>query len=257
MVGSLSQNATDDLENGGNDCPNSIQFTYDTYEELLVQLRSRGYEFTSYGGPIDDGEILLRHDVDWSPKRATKMAQLESDNDVTATYFFLLSSPFYNTLCQETRNAIDRITSLGHDIGLHFSPHQYWSSEPTNEDLVAAVDKERNILSMAIEEPIDAVSFHIPPDWVLKRSYEGFVSTYEERFFTSIAYRGDSNQRWRGSPPFADGFPDRLQILVHPGLWAESDQSFAERLYRERDNRFRSLSGFLNHQFIDDNVSRS
>ncbi|WP_254523834.1 polysaccharide deacetylase family protein [Natrinema caseinilyticum] len=257
MVGSLSQHEEADSVSAGTEDSNPIQFTYDTYEELLVQLRSRGYEFTSYDGSVTDGEVLLRHDVDWSPQRATKIAEIEADAGVSATYFFLLSSPFYNALYEENRDAIDRITSLGHDVGLHFSTHQYWSSEPADEDLVAAVDRERDILSSVVDEPIDVVSFHIPPDWVLKRSYDGFVSTYEKRFFTSIAYRGDSNQRWRDSPPFADGFPGRLQILVHPGLWAESDQMFAERLYRERDDRHLAISEFLNYQFIEDGVSRS
>lgn len=255
MVGSLSRNAQPDLASAPDE--RSIPFTYDTYEDLLVRLQSRGYEFASYGGPVEEGEVLLRHDVDWSPRRAARMAQIEADNDVSATYFFLLSSPFYNALYGKTREAIDRITALGHDVGLHFSPHQYWSSEPTDEELVAEVAREREILSSVVGEPIDTVSFHIPPEWVLKRSYDGFVSTYEERFFTSIAYRGDSNQRWRRSPPFDDGFPERLQVLVHPGLWAETDQTFAERLYRERDDRFSAISEFLNYQFIDDNVSRS
>lgn len=255
MGSSLSQNTRHDLANAGSE--RSIQFTYETYEDLLVQLRSRGYEFTSYDEPVADGEVLLRHDVDWSPRRAARMAQLEADVGVSATYFFLLSSPFYNAMYRETREAIERISSLGHDIGLHFSPHQYWDSEPEDDELRAAVARERDVLSSVVGEPIETVSFHIPPDWVLRRSYDGFVSTYEERFFTSIAYRGDSNQRWRGSPPFADGFPDRLQVLVHPGLWAETDQPFAERLYRERDDRFDSISEFLTYQFIDDNVSRS
>jgi len=29
---------------------------------------------------------------------------------------------------------------------------------------------------------VDTVSFHVPPEWVLRRSFDGFVSTYEERF---------------------------------------------------------------------------
>lgn len=255
MGDGLSQHSQKDPSSGEKN--RSIQFTYDTYVDLLYELRSNGYEFTSYDDTIEEGEVLLRHDVDWSPRRALTMAELEVDNNINSTYFFLLTSPFYNALCQETRNVIDRISSMGHDLGLHFSTHQYWSSKPSDEELVAEVTREREILSSVTGEPIDTVSFHIPPDWVLKRSYEEFESTYEERFFTSIAYRGDSNQRWRRTPPFDDGVPERLQILVHPGLWAETDQTFAERLYRERDDRFSEISEFLNYQFIDDNVNRS
>lgn len=237
--------------------PDSIRFTYEEYVDLLNEIEARGYEFASYGEPVEDGEVLLRHDVDWSPQRALRMAELEADNGVRSTYFFLLSSPFYNALNEGPREIIDRITSLGHRVGLHFSTHQYWSSEPEDEELEAAVAREREILSSVVEEEVAAVSFHIPPDWVLKRSYDGFLSTYEERFFTAIEYRGDSNQRWRWGRPFAGEFPDRLQILVHPGLWADTDQSFAERLYRERDERFDAISEFLDFQFIEDGVART
>lgn len=234
----------------------SIRFTYDTYGDLLDGLRERGFEFASYGGPVEDGQVLLRHDVDWSPSRALRMAELEADRGVTATYFFLLTSPLYNALFRETREVIDRIASLGHDVGLHFSTHQYWSSEPDDAQLEAAVEREREVLSTLVDDQSEAVSFHIPPEWVLKRSYDGFVSTYEERFFTSIAYRGDSNQRWRDAHPFADEVPDRLQLLVHPGLWAETDQTFAERLDCERVERFDAVEAFLAHQFVEDGVSR-
>ncbi|MCU4925418.1 hypothetical protein OB905_05370 [Halobacteria archaeon AArc-dxtr1] len=235
----------------------SIRFTYDEYATFLEELLAHGYEYTTYGGAVADGEVLLRHDVDWSPQRALKMAEIEAEAGVSTTYFFLLSSPFYNPLHRETREIIDRIQSLGHDVGLHFSTHQYWSDEPADADLVAAVDREREILSSIADDLSPAISFHIPPDWVLRRRYDGFISTYEERFFTDIAYRGDSNQRWRESPPFPDGFPDRLQILIHPGLWAETDQTFAERLYRERDERFGATKRFLERQYIDDEVARS
>lgn len=237
--------------------PESIQFTYDTYSNILEGLRAQGYDFiTTYDKSIQDGEILLRHDVDWSPQRALKMAELEADHDVSSIYFFLLSSPFYNCLYEKTSEIIDRLTSLGHAIGLHFSTHQYWSSEPADRELEEAVAHEREILSLIIDEPVDTVSFHIPPDWVLKQSYDGFVSTYEERFFTSIGYYGDSKQRWRRSSPFAEELPKKLQLLVHPGLWAEKDQTFAERMYRERDERFRAISEFLNFQFIEHGLSK-
>src|SRR6056297_3345994 len=85
----------------------SLQFTYDAYADLLDGLRERGFEFVSYGGPVEDGAVLLRHDVDWSPSRALRMAELEADRGVTATYFFLLASPLYNAFFRETREAVE------------------------------------------------------------------------------------------------------------------------------------------------------
>lgn len=231
-------------------------FTYKSYQRLLERLRSSDYDFKGYDQEINDGDILLRHDVDWSPKRALRMATIEAKFDVSATYFFLLTSPFYNLLHQEHRNIIRSISDLGHDIGIHFSTHQYWNSEPAHDAIEKQVQAERDVLKTIVEEISDAISFHIPPDWILRECFTSFDSTYAEQFFTEIEYRGDSNQRWRNTPPFADGIPNRVQILVHPGLWGESDASFADRLRTIRDARFQSITSFLEHQYINDDVKQ-
>lgn len=232
-----------------------IQFTYETYEELLLCLQRNDYTFGDYE-TSDDRTVILRHDVDWSPQKALRMAELEADLGISATYFFLLTSPLYNALYEEDRTCIEKITALGHDVGLHFSTHQYWTEEPPVEAIVAAVQRERRIFSEVIDDIIEAVSFHIPPDWILRRHFNEFTSTYEPRFFEEIAYRGDSNQRWRENHPLEPTIPDRIQILVHPGLWGEDDATFEERLVAERNWRFDDIADFLRYQFIDEEVDR-
>jgi len=230
-----------------------VEFTFQGYEELLARLQESEYTFASFDDPIDEGAVLMRHDVDWSPRKAVHMAEIEAEYDVTSTYFFLVSSPFYNVMNGEVREQIARIASLGHDVGLHFSTHQYFDSEPNGEDgqrppdddLTAAIDREREVLSVASGESIDIVSFHNPPEWVFRRSFETFISTYEQRFFEEIVYRADSNQRWRDEPPFEGGIPPKVQILTHPVLWGESDGSAVDRLREERDYLFERIHTHL------------
>jgi peptidoglycan/xylan/chitin deacetylase (PgdA/CDA1 family) len=155
----------------------------------------------------------------------------------------------------KARDALNRIQSLGHDIGLHFSTHEYWSDNPGLEILEDQVCEERTILQHDVKRDIEVVSFHIPPNWVLREQFERFTSTYEKRFFTDIPYRGDSNQRWRDSPPFADGYPDRMQVLVHPGLWGKGDASFERRIQSAQTERAAYLADFNQRQFIDDELS--
>lgn len=231
-------------------------FTYDEYERFLSVLQDEGYRFLGYDASVDDHAVLLRHDVDWSPARAVRMARIEASHGIEATYLFLLTSPFYNALSADVRADIETIVSLGHDVGLHFSTHQYWSTEPQRAALERAVATELDTLSTVVDRPVETVSFHIPPSWVLGVDFEAFRSTYASRFFDDIPYRGDSNQRWRTEPPFADGVPDRLQVLVHPGLWAETDESFERRLEREQADRFETVRAFMQHQFVDDAVER-
>jgi hypothetical protein len=138
-------------------------------------------------------------------------------------------------------------------VGLHFSTHQYFESTPDGtsgeapgqEKLVDAINDEREVLSRIIEAPIDVVSFHNPPEWTFRRSFEDFVSTYESRFYDGIEYTADSNQRWRDDEPFADELPKRLQILTHPVLWGEKDAYATDRLREERDYCFERIEEHL------------
>lgn len=234
----------------------SIEFTFEWYGDLIKRIRREGYAFRGFDR--DDGGapmVILRHDVDWSPRKAVRMAEIEARNGAMATYFFLVSSPFYNVMNEAVRERIRRIRGLGHEIGLHFSTHQHFDTDPSNPDdgsepsmdtLSKYVTGEMEVLATAGQGPIEVVSFHNPPRWLFRRSFKGFTSTYEERFFEDIAYRADSNQRWRDDPPFAGGFPERCQLLTHPVLWGDRDGWATDRLREERDYMFDRIGRHLN-----------
>lgn len=214
------QDSTVDVAAGG------VAFTFDWYERFLRELRARGYTCKGYDDPLGPGDLILRHDVDLSPKKALQMAQIEADLGMHAMYFFMISSPLYNVFHDTQRAVLADLHKYGHDVGLHFSTHQYWRDPPSTRDLVSRVQEEQDALRICLDELSDAVTFHCPPDWVLGREFEGFTSGYAERFFTDIAYRGDSQQRWRRSHPFSDGYPETIHLLVHPGLWGERDLEY-------------------------------
>ncbi|NHX36811.1 MULTISPECIES: polysaccharide deacetylase family protein [Halolamina] len=231
------------------------EFTYSRYRQFLRELMEKGFEFSTYGDDVEDGEILLRHDVDLSLEKAVTMAEIEASEGVQSTYFILLTSQLYNVLHTKSRERISHIQSLGHNIGLHFSTHQYYDRDPGEEQLVEQIKDERRVLNIVTGSPIKAVSFHIPPEWILRRSFDGFVSTYEERFFSDIPYRGDSNQRWREDPPFESGYPEKGQVLVHPGLWGEDDRQFEECIHETVDDMIESVDQFVSRQYLDDELS--
>ncbi|RLM83637.1 hypothetical protein D3D02_17275 [Halobellus sp. Atlit-38R] len=225
------------------DIDQNFEFTYETYRDLLEQLRSRGYQFRKFDDRLSEKEIILRHDVDWSPAKALRMGQVEQEYDVTATYFFMLSNPLYNVFSESVLKIIEKLQAMGHEIGLHFSSHQYWDEEttPPKESLEDRVQSEINILETRIEGLSSAVSFHMPPDWVFGEVFDSFVNTYNGYCFDDLEYIADSRQRWRSEPPFADGYPDRAQILVHPGSWGDKDASFGERIERDIEAKFDEL----------------
>lgn len=231
-----------------------VGYTYDWYRAFLAELDSEGRRFRSYGDELTAGDVLLRHDVDLSPERALEVAHIEADLGVRATYFFLCSAPLYNPLDHPIRDVIGRIEALGHDVGLHFSTHQYWGSDdrPDDDAVRARIDAERAVLSAVAADPVEAVSFHIPPEWVLRRTFDGIESTYEPRFFSEIGYYGDSNGRWRREAPRVDEFSEKVQVLTHPGLWGDDDASFEARV-REAEAAARARVGeYVQSRYIDD-----
>lgn len=228
-----------------------VEFTYDWYEQFLMELLDAGYSAADYDAPLESGEMIVRHDIDFSPRKALKMGRIEADLGIESTYFVLLTCPLYNVFYKPVRSMLQELQSMDHTIGVHFSTHQYWSGEAPAEAVTERVLAERAALESVLDDVSGAVSFHRPDAWLFRRSFEGFISTYEERFFTDIAYRGDSNQRWREEHPLEGEPPEKLQILTHPGLWGEKDAGFEARLNGEVDRELDRTRRFMHEQLIE------
>lgn len=210
----------------------SVSYRLDSYESLLRSFRAAGYAFSTFdpAEPPDDGEVLLRHDVDLSIGRAIAMAERERELGVRSTYCFLLSAPVYDLTRPQNVRALRRIAKLGHDIALHFDSHTYWAAddEPSAEAVAAKVDDELAVFGRLLDAELSTVSFHIPPSWVLDRAFESFTNTYAPAFFSEIDYCSDSSQKWVRADPFPDELGDAFQVLVHPGLWYDSHRPMAD-----------------------------
>lgn len=221
-----------------------VDFSFDDYERFLAHFLDRGYEFAGFGDP-EPGQVLLRHDVDLSATRAAEMARIEADHGLTSTYFFLVSSPAYSLLSVEGRAALDEIEALGHDVGLHFDVHHHWDGEPDETTLTETVREELEGLSRLTSGTVDAVSFHVPPDWVLEREFDGFRNAYAPRYFGEVDYVSDSNQKWRDEPVFGGPVPETVQVLVHPGLWTPDGDPLDEVLGTFRDRLEREVREYV------------
>ena len=214
-----------------------MPYTFEAYRSFGESFLEAGHEFRGFGDHSGRA-VIVRHDVDLSPSKAAEMARLEADLGVETTYCVMLTSPAYDVL--ECVDTLETIQSLGHDVELHFDPHFYWSERPGTETLESTVRAERETLQRLLGTPVDVVSFHMPPEWVLGAEFEGFVNTYGPRFFEDVTYVSDSRQKWRTETPFDEDLPDRVQALVHPGLWTDEGRPMAEivaELVEERCDR--------------------
>jgi hypothetical protein len=206
----------------------SCGFTLDHYRELLQAARTGGYRFALFDGQRPRrGDLLLRHDVDLSLDAALRMAELESEHGVAATYFLMTESVFYNLASPEGVAATARLRDLGHRVGLH-------AVYPN------AVLDDRF-------DPV--VAWHNPDPGYMTAPLPNAVNVMQEEYFDPPTYRSDSNQRWRSGCPHeelrAGGFP-WLQLLTHPEIWvypgATMGATMRAMLDAERERRLSQLA---------------
>lgn len=217
-----------------------VRYTLGAYSELLERFVDAGYRFEGFDvGEVTPRTVLLRHDVTLSPERALAMARAEASRGIQATYFLSVTAPVYDLLDPETRRVVEAIEREGHDVGLHFDPHEHFEGRPDEDELVAAVRAEIESLDRIVAGSVDAVSFHDPPERIVGRRFPGFTSATESRFVEGVDYVTDEGQHWREDDPFADGLPPAVQLLVHPGLWHDRERDAAD-IVEEADRETRS-----------------
>lgn len=202
-------------------------FTIGKYKEFLTDAR-KSFTFASFDNiPSDERHILLRHDLDLSVSTGLEVATVEHEFGVSATYFILLHSPFYNLLEYRNFNMIKEILSLGHKIGLHFDSHFYNIS---NEDeLNDKISLEKKFLNELFGIDIKVFSFHLTNAFTMqcrKFNYGGLINVYADLFQTQYEYCSDSYGVWRYKRLFdvvRETKSRGLHILTHPEWWTHGE----------------------------------
>jgi len=213
------------------------EFSYDEYQSLLVTLLKK-YRVIPFPKMLQfHNEVhpetlravaVIRHDVDLDLARAVKLAQIEAECNVSATYCIMVTSDAYNILSEESQKHIQALVDLGHDIGLHFSPLDYGlkglKSQLRND---ARVLESR--LGPKLEENIEVVSHHnygkLPVGFKVSSA---LIDTYEEPFMSHVKYFADSYGAWRfGHPLESDAFKSSmpLHLNFHPFWWGSDAKS--------------------------------
>jgi hypothetical protein len=205
----------------------SCPFDLEHYAEILAAAEAGGYRWATFAERPAPGCVFLRHDVDLSLDAALRMAELEAARDVSATYFLMTRSVFYNLASEEGVRAIKRLRALGHAVGLH--------AIYPDAQLDARFD------------PV--LAWHNPDPETMTAPVEGVVNVMQAPWFAPETYRSDSNQYWRSGCPHAglrEGTFPWLQLLVHPEIWvypgARMGETMRAMLEAERDRRLQQLA---------------
>ena len=166
-----------------NNSTNDEDFTYSNYREFLKMAKS-GWKICDYRN-IDWAEkfIVWRHDVDYSLNCSLKLAKIEQEVGVKATYFINPHSEFYNIAELSQHRIMKEILSFGHDLGLHFDAA--FHKIKSEKDLHILVAKESSYLEDLFGVKPTAFSFHNPVSENLEceaDEYGGLKNCYSKRF---------------------------------------------------------------------------
>lgn len=230
-------------------------FTTDAYRELLSAAAAGGYEFltvadylSAAADELPERFVVLRHDVDRKVDNAARMARIEAERGIPATYYVRTSTfdpPFVRGL-----------EALGHEVGYH-----YEDFVRADGDLDDAHRRfERNLRVFRGEADVRTVCMHgnplSPHDnremWTAEGApapaeYDLAGEAYLSTDFTDVTYFSDTGRTWADGPLkikdhtvggsekavaaestaelsalLREGRVDRACLLAHPERWADS-----------------------------------
>jgi hypothetical protein len=214
-------------------------FDYATYWSLLSRIAAthRIVRFADMRAGEPAGPFcILRHDVDYSPAAALRLAEQEAARGVRATYFLLAGTNYYNLLAPEHAHFAHELVALGHEVGLHYDVRSFLPFP--REEWPRLLRAQAMLLGELAGEPVTSMAMHQPAlhgDDPFRGRDHGFVNAYDDRFTRDATYVSDSCRAWRDSGwsmITAGAFPPRLHLCLHPVNWGDVDRG-RERIFRE------------------------
>lgn len=241
------------------------KFTYSYLEKIIEALKQNKYVISSYHNHHEHSKVcIMRHDVDYDVSKALEFAEFESKHKIKSTYFLLLSSDFYNIFSSKVLKKIDRIISLGHEIGLHFDETKY-DFQGNYEKFSYFVGEELAIMGKAIGQEIKSVSMHRPSRFSLENDivFSEAVNSYSKLFFREYKYVSDSRMNWREDiiSVIESGEHDKIHLLTHPFWYSNCEENTRDKIlnyvkdgckfrYEIMSKNFRDIDEFMKKEDI-------
>jgi len=220
-------------------------FTLSNYKRLL-EIAKANYDFAFFGEETGTSkEILLRHDIEFSVPIALKMAQIEHELGIKATYFIQLHSDFYNAIEKITLNQLLSIQRLSHHLQLHFDSH-FWEID-TEKKIEKYLKIEQDVFKVYFGFKPTVFSFHNNNRFTLsceRQQYAGMINVYSSKYKRDIGYCSDSTGYWRYEileNRLSEAKDQKLQILIHDGMWQEVVLPPRRRIFKIIDENGNSL----------------
>ena len=159
-------------------------FSHDEYKLILKMIKSK-LPILDYS-EIDvstESFCVIRHDIEFSIERAYALALIEHDLGISSSFFIQLNNNNYNPLSNENVSILKEISSMGHNLGLH-----YQALSTSTLDIVSDINFNVSVMNYYFDTKIDRFSFHRPnltPE-ILEKNIEinGLINVYGNLFFS-------------------------------------------------------------------------
>jgi len=223
-----------------------MDFILPVYKELVSAFESQAYSFQPFEAFLQSHAlkvVILRHDVDKLPVDALKMAVLEHDRGVKASYYFRAVPESFD------EQIIKQVADLGHEIGYHYEDLSLAKGDPEK----AIHNFEEQLARFRRIFPVKTICMHGSPlsrydnrDLWKHYDYRDFGIIGEPYFdvdFNQVFYITDTGRKWNDVAASVrdrveSGFdirikstfhlielasrgalPDQMMITVHPQRW--------------------------------------
>jgi hypothetical protein len=196
-------------------------FTLKIFKLLCTEFKKQGYDFITFCDYCSNNRpekfVILRHDVDKLPENALKIALLENELGIKASYYFRVVKESYNEYI------IKRIIAMGHEIGYHY------------EDLMLARGNfeqaietfQKHLLKFKQSYPVKTICMHGNPlsRWDNRLLWQ----RYDYRHFDII-----------GEPYFDIDLNKVLYITDTGRCWDGADVNLRDKVASQYDVKFRT-----------------
>ena len=202
-------------------------FSKKEYEKIIRNFKKERFNFINNFKSNDSKKIFLRHDVDFSLEYALEIAEINSKNNISATFFFMISNNFYNLASIYSKNLVNKISNLKQSISLHFDPEIY-----TN--IHSGLKKELKIFENLFGKKLKIISIHRPRKFLDKGiKFKNINHTYEDKYFKHTKYISDSKGAFFYDDPRSSKILKshlNIQLLIHPIWWIEKGNTATQKL---------------------------
>lgn len=202
--------------------PTKMNYNKQSYRLILQTTIDQGFEFVDFlTVNLDEDkrrQIILRHDIDFSPAMALEMAEIDATYKIKSTFALLLSSPLYNPFTFAGIKNVNEIQQLGHNIALHHRVAPGRTAEEIGQDIV----REMQVMKAFFPYIQPVFLWHNLPSNNLLSNIEvpGMVNAYGTKFTHEMHYISDSVTR-HTPEEFISVLGTRrlIHMLLHPLIW--------------------------------------